>query len=68
MTSTYALIGKYLTLKGADVGPVQHCDMFWYWLRDAGVNSHRSGIVQAVAEKMDMMMPGIYDKAVYDEK
>ena len=37
-----------------------HCDAMWYWLQGKGVSSHRSGIVQCLVEKLEIMMPGLY--------
>lgn len=80
ITTTYALFGQFLLLKeegsifhsNSDVifffigvGPVEHCDRFWYWLKAAGINSNRSGIVQCVAEKLDTTFPGLYDGSMY---
>eukprot|EP00604_Paraphysomonas_vestita_P002499 CAMPEP_0174819426 /NCGR_PEP_ID=MMETSP1107-20130205/2646_1 /TAXON_ID=36770 /ORGANISM="Paraphysomonas vestita, Strain GFlagA" /LENGTH=117 /DNA_ID=CAMNT_0016032879 /DNA_START=34 /DNA_END=387 /DNA_ORIENTATION=- len=65
ISTTFALIGQFLLLKEEGVGPVEHCDRFWYWLHDAGVNSYRSGIVRCIAEKVDTMFPGIYDASQY---
>jgi len=55
-------------LKEEGVGPVEHCDRFWYWLQQIGISSHRGGIVKAIAEKLDTTFPGIYDSAAYDSK
>ena len=65
MTTTYQLIGKYLSLKGTDVDSVEHCDKFWYWLKQKGVNSFRGGIVRAIAEKVNTFMAGLYDEDAY---
>ena len=55
------LFGKFLELKGPDVfengewKPVSskvHCDHFWFWLQELGIDAHRSAIVKAVAEKV----------------
>lgn len=35
--------------KGKDMNTQDHCDAMWYWLQERGVNSHRSGIVTAIA-------------------
>ena len=32
-----------------------------------GIKAHRSAIVNAIAEKMNTMMPGIYDADAYDD-
>lgn len=36
------------------------------FLQSKGVNSYRSGIVQCIAEKCNILMPGIYDDAVFE--
>ena len=33
-----------------------------------GITTHRSAIVKAVAEKMNTMLPGIYDASAYDDE
>ena len=37
---------------------MEHCDKFWYWLQSKGINSNRSGIVNAIAEKVNTWIPG----------
>ncbi|CAM9355910.1 unnamed protein product, partial [Ectocarpus fasciculatus] len=68
VTNTYQLIGKFLALRGPDqtdhevrVDSVEHCDKFWYWLQAKGINSNRSGIVNAIAEKVNTWIPGECD-------
>ena len=39
-----------------------HCDAMWFWLKDCGVNSHRAGIVRCLGEKVNTMIPGIYNE------
>mmetsp|Transcript_1251 Transcript_1251/g.1446 ORF Transcript_1251/g.1446 Transcript_1251/m.1446 type:complete len:134 (-) Transcript_1251:166-567(-) len=70
VTNTFQLMGKFLMLKGPDdedekVGTREHMEKFWYWLQEKGISSHRSGIVRCIAEKMNAMMPGIYDASEY---
>lgn len=70
VTNTFQLVGKFLMLKGPDdgdekVGTREHMEKFWYWLQEKGISSHRSGIVRCIAEKMNAMMPGIYDASEY---
>ena len=60
-------------LKGPDssdhkVESVEHMEKFWYYLQERGVKAHRSGIVNAIAEKMNTMMPGIYDAEAYEDE
>jgi hypothetical protein len=33
------------------------------WLGEHGIGSYRSGIVHAIAEKVDLMIPGTFVKA-----
>ncbi|CEG44843.1 hypothetical protein L914_07744 [Plasmopara halstedii] len=70
VTNTFQLIGKFLLLKansdddGDDViDCAAHCDAFWFWLKSKGITAYRSGIVMAIAEKVNTMLPGIYDAA-----
>ena len=71
VTTTFQLIGKFLSLKstngdGEVIGSVEHMEKFWYWLQSKGVVAHRGAIVKAVAEKMNTMMPGLYDESAYE--
>lgn len=59
--STYELFGKFLSLKGPGVDSVTHCDRFFHWLHAKGITSHTASIVQAVAERTNIMIPNIYD-------
>lgn len=68
ITNTWQLIGVFLQLKGpGDVGCLEHNDKFWYWLKSRGISSHRSGIVQCIARKVNQFFPGIYDPEVYED-
>jgi hypothetical protein len=60
VTSTYQLVGKFLSLKGKGMSQTDHLNAFWFWLKLKNVDSHRSGIVHAIAEKVGIMIPGIY--------
>ena len=60
-TNTHQLLGHFLTLKATDFSSQEHCDAFWFWLKQQGVNSSRSSIVLCIAEKANMMMPGTFD-------
>jgi hypothetical protein len=68
ITTTYQLLGIFLTLKAADTGSVEHCDKFWYWLKAKVPSSagHRSGVVLAIAQKANASYPGLYDESAYD--
>eukprot|EP01041_Mallomonas_annulata_P001630 gene1630-3161_t len=66
--STFELFGKFLLFKTPGISTAEHCNRFWFWLKSKGVVSHRSAIVQACAERLETMMPGIYDREVYNRK
>jgi hypothetical protein len=63
--TSFALIGKFLELKGQNVGSAEHCQRFYLWLKDIGVNSSRADVVMCIAEKADLIFPGIYDREIY---
>ena len=48
--NSYQLFAKYLSFRedkpGEPMSTVTHNDIFWYWLKDAGITSHRSAIVR----------------------
>lgn len=58
--STHQLIGIFLTLKDPGMTQRQHCDAMWFYLQALDINSYRSGIVHCIAEKTNIMIPGIY--------
>ena len=65
--TTFALFGKYLMLKeDLDVGPVELADRFYLWLQSTEFpGGHRAGVVQAIASKLNVSFPGLYDEAAY---
>ena len=68
ITSTFQLIGKFLSMKDEGVESVEHCERFYQWLIHIGTPAgFRAGIVHSIAEKMNILMPGVYDSALYDE-
>lgn len=58
--TTFQLIGMFLLLRTKDMNQQEHCNSFWFYLKELGINGPRSGIVQAIAEKTNIMIPGIY--------
>lgn len=67
ITTTYQLMGKFLSFKDANVGPIEHADRFFYWLTRIGtVAGQRSSVVRAIAEKLHLQFPDIYDPDAYD--
>lgn len=71
IASIHMLTGEYLMQKGPDVDSfdsVGHHKKFFAWLGDdVGIVFHRSTIVHAIGEKMNLVFPGIYDPIDYDE-
>lgn len=66
--TSYALLGQFFCMKRAGVQPVEHLDRFHYWLTSVGVApGYRAGICAAIAEKAALLVPDIYDPAVYDD-
>eukprot|EP00616_Rhizochromulina_sp_CCMP1243_P002088 CAMPEP_0118968976 /NCGR_PEP_ID=MMETSP1173-20130426/6125_1 /TAXON_ID=1034831 /ORGANISM="Rhizochromulina marina cf, Strain CCMP1243" /LENGTH=121 /DNA_ID=CAMNT_0006918161 /DNA_START=39 /DNA_END=404 /DNA_ORIENTATION=- len=71
ITNTHQLLGKFLMLKqdppaGEDIHPIAfHMNCMAEWLQSIGISSHRGNIALAVAEKSDIMLPGIYDGSIY---
>ena len=65
--TTHQLIGKFLSLSEEDTDSVELCDKFYFWLQLIGITSYRGSIVSAVAEKLNILVPNIYDSEAYDE-
>mmetsp|Transcript_1059 Transcript_1059/g.1341 ORF Transcript_1059/g.1341 Transcript_1059/m.1341 type:complete len:117 (+) Transcript_1059:196-546(+) len=61
--TTFQLIGKFLSLKGKGMSSKEHCDAMWFYLQAKGINSYRAGIVHSIAERTNIMMPGIYESS-----
>lgn len=72
--NTFQLIGKFLMLKESYDDTYdglldcrEHCDAFWFWLKMKGINSYRSGIVMAIAEKANTLFGGLYDPEAFED-
>jgi hypothetical protein len=63
ITTPYQLLGKYLMLRDKGMTTQEHCDAFYAWLKDIGISSYRAGVVRAMAEKANSMMPGLFNEA-----
>lgn len=62
ITSTFQLVGKYLSFKDEGVDTIEHVDRFYYWLCSTEMQSmRRAGVVRCIASKVNTMFPGIYD-------
>ena len=59
--TTHQLIGKFLSLRGKGITSKEHCDAMWFYLQAKGINSFRAGIVHSIGERVNIMIPGIYD-------
>mmetsp|Transcript_1865 Transcript_1865/g.1675 ORF Transcript_1865/g.1675 Transcript_1865/m.1675 type:complete len:120 (-) Transcript_1865:81-440(-) len=69
ISTTFGLIGKYLTLKEEGVGPVEHTDRFYYWLKSVvppSAGQFRAGIVRSICEKVNLTFPGLYEEDAYN--
>jgi hypothetical protein len=77
ITSTYALIGVYLSFKSDRdaetgdvriVGTIEHAQRFYMWWCSLGTSvGHRAGVVHSLCEKVNISFPGIYNSAEYTE-
>jgi hypothetical protein len=66
ISTTYGLIGKYLSLKEEGVGTIEHADRFYYWIVSINVPPrYRAGIVHSIGEKMNLFFPGLYDVSIF---
>lgn len=68
ITSTFQLIGKFLSMKDEGVESVEHCERFYQWLIHIGTPAgFRAGIVHSIAEKVNVLLPGVYNVDLYEE-
>ena len=66
ISTTFALIGKYLMLKEEGVGAIEHAARFYFWICSLQLHgASRAGIVHSIGEKMAIQFPGIYDADEY---
>ncbi len=63
VSNTFQLFGKYLSLKAGSVK--QHHSAMYEWLVEIGISTHRNTIVLALAQRMDVTFPGIFDLKYY---
>lgn len=53
-------------LKEEGVGPVENADRFFYWLESINLpGGHRASVCHAIAERVNISFPGIYDPDAY---
>ena len=61
ITSAYALVGLFINMKQAHMGRIDHINMFYDFLKKAGVHGSIHTIIRAVAERAKLTFPGLYD-------
>lgn len=59
--STTQLIGCFLTYKHPSLSVQEHCDAFYTFLRKAGVTATAAAVTLCIAEKANVMIPGIFN-------
>ena len=68
--TSYALLGKFLSLKSAGCSPVEHCERFWIWVESATkenriIKRDKAAICRCIFLKADILMPGLYEEDAY---
>lgn len=62
INTSWQLLSCYLRVCDRDMTSKERVDAFWFFLEGLGVpGGTRSTIVKALAEKANIMIPGIYD-------
>ena len=62
----YALVGIYLALAEPNTTQQSHCDRFVKFLHHHGVKGNLHTICSAVANRVAIAFPAIYDKSYWD--
>lgn len=62
INSTFQLIGQFLLMREPGMNTREHCDAFAAWLKTKGISSHRNQIIRVIAEKVNTMLPGLYNE------
>jgi len=67
--TTYQLVAKYLSFKGANTEPKAHAELFYQWLKRTETPAgFRAGVVHSIAEKTNLTFPKLYDSSAYYDK
>jgi hypothetical protein len=66
--NTLQLMGVFLRLKGPGLTCEAHCQEFFKWLRLHHIHYHTHTIVSAIAQKANVLFPGIYDSSKFAER
>jgi len=66
INTTFQLFSLFLSLKDENVESIELCDKFFYTLKEYGISQvNISSIIEAVAQKLDVYFPGIYDNNMF---
>jgi hypothetical protein len=66
ITTTFQLLGKFLSLRADGIGSKEQCEAFYVFLKEKGIEENAHNIVKSVAEISNKMIPGMYDDSVYE--
>ena len=65
ITTPFQLVGKYLMFKQEGLGCVDVTNRFFLWLKARGIKSGRNSVTEAIAEKCNVMCPGLYNRELF---
>jgi len=65
LDSSFQVIGKYMMLRKYGISNIENAQQFYIWLKLKGITSHANNIVEAVAEKVNVFLPGSYSPEDY---
>ena len=57
-----------MMLKAHGLGCVDVTNRFYLWLKARGIKSGRNSVTEAIAEKCNVMCPGLYNKDLFVHK
>ena len=67
ITTTFQLFGKYLELRELGIDSVNHAELFYNWVKTTKIAvTNRAALVRAIAEKSNILFPGIYNGDLYE--
>lgn len=68
ITTTFQVMGKFLSFAGPNTTAVEVCDLFWAWLGTHRARSAtQSGITECFAERVNMILPEFNYPNYYDD-
>ena len=68
ITTTFQLFGKYLELRELGIDSVNHAELFYNWVKTTKIAvTNRAALVRAIAEKSNILFPGIYNDKCHNE-